>query len=30
VLFIPLFFVWTAQAGDAVKRRFGLAADTRT
>jgi multidrug efflux pump len=23
VLFIPLFFVWTAQAGDAVRRRFG-------
>jgi multidrug efflux pump len=23
VLFIPLFFVWTSQAGDAVRRRFG-------
>jgi multidrug efflux pump subunit AcrB len=23
VLFIPLFFVWTSKAGDAVRRRFG-------
>ncbi len=26
VLFIPLFFVWTARAGDSVRRRFGAAA----
>ena len=25
VLFIPLFFVWTSRAGDAVRRRFGFA-----
>jgi hypothetical protein len=23
VLFIPLFFVWTSQVGDAMRRRFG-------
>ena len=26
VLFIPLFFVWTSKAGDAVRRRFAPAA----
>ena len=27
VLFIPLFFVWTSKAGDAVRRRFGVAGE---
>jgi multidrug efflux pump subunit AcrB len=27
VLFIPLFFVWTARAGDAVRRQFGGAGE---
>jgi multidrug efflux pump len=25
VLFIPLFFVWTAEVGDAMRRRLGRA-----
>ena len=27
VLFIPLFFVWTSQIGDALRRRFGGGAE---
>jgi multidrug efflux pump len=30
VLFIPLFYVWTSNIGDAMRRRFGGGAKSET